>query len=87
MEYKDLDKQGDKPELNDYATRATANDQTRASLPGPESFGSNTSSVSGLNLGASKNYKSKVIQDRWEDERRKWLHQPKSKADPRDGVP
>ena len=55
-----------------------------------------------LNFGMNKNYKTKVIQERWEKERAKWLN-PKShevnnkfveingekhkkNADPRDGV-
>ena len=41
-----------------------------------------------LELGANKNYKTTVIQSRWEKERAKWLdasnHPP---GDPQDGIP
>ncbi len=41
-----------------------------------------------MNLGQAKNYKVKVIQDRWQQQREAWLH-PKTKkeGDVRDGVP
>ena len=45
-----------------------------------------------LNLGINKNYKTKAIQDRWEQQRALWLD-PKSHAnyntnyDPKDGIP
>ena len=38
-----------------------------------------------MDLGLQKNYKTKVIIDRWEQERAKWLEQPATK-DPRDGL-
>ena len=42
-------------------------------------------------LGAHKNYKTKKIQDRWEQQRSAWLdpksHQSTAHVDPRDGVP
>jgi hypothetical protein len=40
-----------------------------------------------LDLGLSKNYKTKTIQNRWETERSKWLQKPgQKKPDPRDGI-
>ena len=52
----------------------------------------NKSEANYLSLGANKNYKTKVIQDRWEEQRARWLD-PQSHAnygtgyDPRDGIP
>ena len=40
-----------------------------------------------LDLGENKNYKTKVIVERWEQERLAWLSIKNSKRDPRDGVP
>jgi hypothetical protein len=45
-----------------------------------------------LDLGQNKNYKTKVIQDRWEAQRALWLdcknHRNSDKGyDPRDGIP
>ena len=50
------------------------------------SLDSQGNSCSVLDLGADKNYKTKVIQTRWDQERQKWLDKA-SKTDPRDGVP
>lgn len=42
-------------------------------------------------LGANKNYKTKKIQDRWEQQRSAWLdpktHVSTAHVDPRDGIP
>ena len=39
-----------------------------------------------LDLGPSKNYKTKVICDRWEQQRAAWLSINNKKIDPRDGL-
>ena len=42
-----------------------------------------------LELGLAKNYKTKAVQNRWEQERLRWLTKPKAnqnKPDPRDGI-
>ena len=40
-----------------------------------------------LDLGADKNYKTKVIIERWDKERLAWLSSGNKKVDPRDGIP
>lgn len=64
-----------------------------------DSFGVDITTLKGearhLNLGVNKNFKSKVIQDRWEKQRAIWLNKSKhhvingqmKEIDPRDGVP
>lgn len=43
-----------------------------------------------LNLGPNKNYKTKIIQNRWEQQRSSWLGMNTNnqiRTDPRDGIP
>ena len=56
-------------------------------VSGTQSYVEKTSRSTMLELGANKNYKTTVIQSRWEKERAKWLdasnHPP---GDPQDGI-
>ena len=69
-------------------TRSNSVHVLSGAATGTQSYVEKTSrSSTTLDLGANKNYKTTVIQSRWEKERAKWLdasnHPP---GDPQDGI-